>query len=182
MWMQLEKAADVLRAGGVIAYPTETVYGLGCDPDNAAAVQRILSIKTRSVSKGLILLADSLERLVRYTDIPADKACELAKNWPVATTYLVPASHACPHFIRGDHELVAVRVSPHPLVGELCQRLAKPLVSTSANRRGEAPLTDASQVALHLGAEVDFIVTGQGTPDARPSTIRNLITGEIVRP
>ena len=114
----LRQAARAIREGGVVAYPTEAVYGLGCDPLNARAVDRLLAIKQRPMHKGLILLGADLDQLRPFVDLPEETLAPL-KAWPVGTTYLVPASSLVPEWIRGEHAKVAVRVSHHPLAARL---------------------------------------------------------------
>lgn len=181
MWMHLHRAALVLQQGGVVAYPTEAVYGLGCDPLNEAAVQRLLEIKSRPVSKGLILLGADLDQLAPFIELTAKQQQQLAEHWPLATTYLVRASTLTPAWIRGEHDKVAVRVSRHPLATELCRLIDSPIVSTSANHAGEPACRNVFQTTRQLGADLDFIVTGQCDRAARPSTIIDLESGAVLR-
>lgn len=181
MWMHLVQAAAVIRAGGVIGYPTEAVFGLGCDPLNAQAVRRLLAIKQRPVSKGLILLAAELAQLEPYIVLSTTQRHSLQQHWPLATTYLVEASSHTPAWIRGDHSKVAIRVTQHPVARALARQLHGPLVSTSANRAGEAACRNQFQLQRQLGAELDFIVSGQCDLAARPSTIIDLDSGAVLR-
>ncbi len=181
MWMHLHQAARVLQRGGVVAYPTEAVYGLGCDPLNEAAVMHLLGIKSRPVNKGLILLGADLTQLAPFVELSADQQQRLSEYWPLATTYLVRASELTPAWIRGDHDKVAVRVSQHPVASELCRLAGSPIVSTSANRAGDPACRNVFQVTRQLGADLDFIVTGQCDRAARPSTIIDLESGAVLR-
>ena len=181
MWMPLQQAARVVRQGGVIAYPTEAVYGLGCDPLDQHAVMRLLDIKQRPVEKGLILLAADLDQLLPFVELSAADEARLRQPWPLATTYLVPASAHTPGWIRGRFDKVAIRVSRHPLAATLARLAGTPLVSTSANTSGAPACRNAFQVHRQLGPELDFIVTGQCDLAARPSTIIDLETGAVVR-
>jgi L-threonylcarbamoyladenylate synthase len=181
MWMHLHQAARTVRAGGVIAYPTEAVYGLGCDPLNEAAVLRLLAIKGRAASKGLILLGADLDQLRPFICLTDAQDARLRDNWPLATTYLVAASAKTPAWIRGQHDKVAVRVSQHPVAAELARLAGMPLVSTSANRSGEPACRTPLQVMRQLGSDLDFIVTGQCDRAARPSTIIDLESGTVLR-
>lgn len=176
----LRQAARCIRQGGVLAYPTEAVYGLGCDPMDAAAVARVLAIKQRPVHKGLILLAADIEQLAPFVDLGDAELAKLTP-WPVATTYLVPASARVPAWITGDHAKVAVRVSHHPLASRLARLAGTPLVSTSANLSGRPALRNPLQVGRQLGPLLDFIVTGQCDISDRPSTIIDLDSGATVR-
>nr|MDQ2696242.1 Sua5/YciO/YrdC/YwlC family protein [Pseudomonadota bacterium] len=118
---RLRQAARILRQGGVIAYPTEAVYGLGCDPRNRRAVQRLLEIKRRPPAKGLILIAADLAQLEPFIDpLPPDRRRLLDAAWPGPVTWLVPARRA-PVWLRGNHPTLAVRVTAHPLAAALCR-------------------------------------------------------------
>lgn len=181
MWMHLVQAAEVMRAGGVIGYPTEAVFGLGCDPLNAEAVQRLLAIKRRPVGKGLILLAADLDQLQPYVRLTEAQQSALRQHWPLATTYLIAASALTPAWIRGDHDKVAVRVTQHPLARALAQHFTSPLVSTSANRSTAPACRNSLQLQRQLGAELDFIVSGQCDLAAQPSTIIDLESGAVLR-
>jgi L-threonylcarbamoyladenylate synthase len=181
MWMHLHQAARAVRAGGVIAYPTEAVYGLGCDPLNESAVNRLLDIKGRAASKGLILLAANLDQLLPFVALNDEQQARLRQSWPLATTYLVNASNLTPDWIRGQHDKVAVRVCQHPVAAELANLAGMPLVSTSANRSGQPACRTTLQVIRQLGDEVDFVVTGQCDRAARPSTIIDLESGTVLR-
>ena len=176
----LRQAARAIREGGVVAYPTEAVYGLGCDPLNARAVERLLAIKQRPMHKGLILLGADLDQLRPFIDLPEETLAPL-QDWPVGTTYLVPASALVPEWIRGEHAKVAVRVSHHPLAARLAELAGVPLVSTSANLSGRPSLRNPFQVGRQLGGLVDFIVTGQCNITNRPSTIIDLESGATLR-
>ncbi len=115
-WRVLEAAREI-RAGAVIAYPTEAVWGLGCDPWNEAAVDRLLAIKNRSVDKGLILVADNIRQFdFLFEDFPQDWIDRMASTWPGPNTWLVPHQDLLPEWVTGEHDTVALRVSDHPLV------------------------------------------------------------------
>ena len=133
---QIQRTARVVFDGGVIAYPTEAVWGLGCDPWNEAAVDRLLALKNRPVHKGLILVADEIEQFdFLLEDLPEIWQERLATSWPGPNTWLVPHQDRLPEWVTGAHDSVALRVSNHPLVRALC-RLTGPLISTSANPAG----------------------------------------------
>lgn len=171
----------MIRAGGVIAYPTEAVYGLGCQPENQAAVKRILELKNRPIEKGLIIIAASIEQLhpyVSFADVPRYQ--EMLATWPGPVTWLVPVRPGVPEWIRGDNESVAVRVSDHPLAGTLC-RLAGPLVSTSANPAGCSPAKTAIRVRIYFGQSLDYILPGSTGLRSKPTEIRDAVTGKIIR-
>ena len=179
---QVQQAAEVIKQGGVVAYPTEAVYGLGCDPADEDAVMQLLEIKQRPVHKGLILLGADLEQLLPWITLTPQQHAQLSQQWPVGTTYLIEASPRVPTWIRGAHHKVAVRVSAHPVASELARRAGTAVVSTSANLSGRPALRDTLRVQRQLGNWVDFIVVGQCDVTAQPSTIIDLETGQTLRP
>ena len=166
----------------MVAYPTESCYGLGCDPANHGAVHRILQIKRRKKSKGLILIADHIARIRHYVEyIPRERAAEVLESWPGPNTWLLPAKPGVPRWLRGNHQLIAVRVSRHPGVRKLCRSAGMALVSTSANRSGRSILKTAASVYRDFGDAVDCIVQGQIGTATSPSVIRDGLSGETVR-
>ncbi len=176
-------AARIISDGGVIAYPTEAVWGLGCDPWNQVAVERILTIKRRPVDKGLILVAADENQIAPLLDsLNSEQRQLLRDRWPGPVTFLIPDPLGwTPEWIRGQHSSVAVRVSAHPLVHALCEQWGKPLVSTSANRAGQEALRVQDEVAVLLGDEVDMLVSGATGASLSPSTICDLKTGNVLR-
>jgi len=177
----LNRLARAIAAGAVIGYPTDTIWGLGCDPRNPASVARLLQIKQRPVDKGLILLSSRLDYCEPFIRIDPGQHEILQSPLPAPTTWLVEASASCPPWIRGNHPTVAVRVTDHPLLRYLCARLHAPLVSTSANRAGQSTVRSALQLRRQFGDEVDFIVTGFAAGGNRPSEIKSLSSGNILR-
>lgn len=183
---QIQKAVRVIHQGGVIAYPTEAVYGLGCDPFNAEAVLHLLSLKRRPVEKGLILIASDISQLTPFmATLSDDQLQQLQASWPGPVTWLVPARPETPTWLRGHHVSIAVRVTDHPIAAALCRAAGHALVSTSANPAGRHPATTALQVRRYFSdreESVDHIVTGPLGTQAKPTTIRDLATGRTIRP
>lgn len=178
------QASRVLQAGGVIAYATEAVFGLGCDPQNPQAVQRLLRLKQRPADKGLILIAASEAQLHSYLDLSAissDIWQQVRASWPGPVTWLLPAASDVSRLLRGQHDTLAVRVSAHPQVRALCEAFGGALVSTSANRSEQPPAWSVEQVADCFDGELDLILLGQTGGGARPSEIRDGRTGKIIR-
>ncbi len=174
-----------LEHGGVIAYATEAVFGLGCDPDNGQAVAKLLAIKNRPVEKGLILIAASWEQLQPYiavSEIPAECLAKALASWPGPYTWVMPAQPSTPAWLRGQFSSLAVRVSSHTQVHELCQAFGKPLVSTSANLSGLPPCRTAIEVGEQLAGSVDYILPGVVGGALNPSMILDVLTGEVLRP
>ena len=179
-WRVLEAAREI-RAGAVIAYPTEAVWGLGCDPWNEEAVDRLLAIKNRSVDKGLILVADNIRQFdFLFEDFPQDWIDRMASTWPGPNTWLVPHQDLLPEWVTGVHDTVALRVSDHPLVRDLCEAYGKPLVSTSANLSGQPPCRTTAEVLAQFGASFP-VVDGATGGRQNPSEIRDALTGELFR-
>jgi L-threonylcarbamoyladenylate synthase len=179
---QIQHAVEVLKRGGVIAYPTEAVFGLGCDPLNADAVKRILHIKGRDAEKGLILIAADYQQLKPFiTSLDQETEKTLLASWPGPVTWLIPANQSVSQSLRGSHSTLAVRVSDHPLVQELCRAFGGAIVSTSANPAGKEPARTARQVKDYFKDQLDAIVEGQTGGLDKPTEIRDAITGEVIR-
>jgi L-threonylcarbamoyladenylate synthase len=179
---RLRLAVRCLRAGGVIAYPTEAVYGLGCDPRSPNAVHRLLAIKRRPENKGLILIASDFTQLEPFVEpLPDERMRELRATWPGPVTWLLPARSGTPAWLTGRHETLAVRVTAHPLAAALCREAASALVSTSANVSDRPPARSPLRVRLAFGSRLDFILAGPCGGDSRPSTIRDGRTGAVIR-
>lgn len=180
--VQLRAACAALRAGGLIAYPTEGVWGLGCDPQSDAAVTRLLALKRRHWSKGLILVAAEFEQLEPYVQLPSRTAQKRAfATWPGPATWVFPASDYTSMLVSGDRNTVAIRVSAHPVVRELCLAWGGPIVSTSANRAGHEPARSASAVRIQLGSGIAALVPGALGGLDKPTVIRDVISGLILR-
>lgn len=178
----LRRAADIIRAGGVVAYPVEACFGLGCDPRNCAALRRILRIKRRARALGLILIADRISRLAPFVGT-FEVACraEMLASWPGRHTWLLPAAPRVSRWLRGDHATIAVRVTAHRGAAQLCRLARTAVVSTSANRSGRRMLRSAAAVRREFGDEVDFVVDGRIGGAAEPSVIRDAATGAVLR-
>lgn len=178
----LADAVAALRAGGVIAYPTEAVWGLGCDPDDEAALERLLRLKARDPAKGVILVAASIAQFAPWLEgLTAAQRATLEASWPGPSTWLVPDNGRAHALVRGDHDRVALRVSDHPLVIALCEAFGGPVVSTSANRAGEPPAMSADEIRRVFDDALDGVLEGALGGLARPSTIRDLATGQVLR-
>ena len=179
----LNPVMQALAKQHVIAYPTEAVFGLGCDPDSEVAVMRLLALKQRPVEKGLILIAADYAQLTPYIDdsqlSEAQKATMFA-TWPGPVTWVMPAKSMTPRWLTGQFTSLAVRVSAHPQVRELCLAFGKPLVSTSANLSGLAPCRSAQEVLAQFG-ETFPVLHGETSGRQNPSEIRDVMTGVLIR-
>jgi len=179
---QLRLAARTLRAGGLVAYPTEAVYGLGCDPFNERATLRLLAMKGRAMHKGLILIAASHDQLQPLLQPQAESTlAPVLASWPGPHTWILPASARVPVWLTGGSGGIAVRVTAHPLAARLCRAFGGPLVSTSANTSGRPPARTALQARRALGKRVDYFLPGATGGAARPSEIRDARDGRLLR-
>lgn len=179
------QAVDILHHGGVIAYPTEAVYGLGCDPENLSAIKKILELKQRKAEKGLILIASSFDQLENYIN-PLEKNIEekILSSWndqSNAITWLIPAKKGVSEYLKGEFDTLAVRVSHHPIVKELCEKFGGAVVSTSANISTQESARTAEQVKQIFGNKIDFVLEGKTNINAQPSKIRDALTDKVIR-
>jgi L-threonylcarbamoyladenylate synthase len=179
---RLRLARHVIQAGGLIAYPTEAVFGLGCHPLDEDAVLRLLALKQRPIHKGLILIADRIEALHPYLGtIPPTAWRRICKSWPGPTTWVVPAANKTPQWLTGQHTTLAVRVTDHPLAASLCRIAETPLVSTSANLSQHPPAKTPLGVYRRCGPGVDLVLHGNTGGLSRPTVIRNALTETLIR-
>jgi len=175
------RLAAHLRRGGLIAYPTESCYGLGCDPDNRNAVLRILKLKQRPQRKGLILIAAHYHQVARYLQpLTSAEQARLQNEDTQAVTYLIPVKPSCPRWLRGEHDTLAVRLTAHPFAKQLCRSAGSALVSTSANRSGQRPAKTRAECQRLFGKKV-WVLPGRVGKRKQPSTIRAWVGGKIVR-
>lgn len=180
----MTSAEQAFRQGGIIAYPTEAVFGLGCDPDNLQAIEKLLSLKKRSPDKGLILLAANYSQLLPYIDdskIPQDKRFSVLSRWPDGITQLIAKNIRTNKLLTGKFATIAVRVTSQPDVVALCNKLDKPIVSTSANLSGQQPAKTWQEVEQTLAEQIDFIIKGNTLGYTQPSKIIDALTGETIR-
>lgn len=179
-----KNVVDVFIGGGIIAYPTEAVFGLGCDPDNELALNRLLSLKQRPPEKGLILLAGNYAQLLPYIDvskIPQDKLNDILARWPDGITQLVPKSNKLSSLLSGQFDSIAVRITSQPDVVDLCEQTNKPIVSTSANLSGLEPAKTWQTLDSQLTNQIDFIIEGKTLGHTSPSTIIDALTEKVIR-
>ena len=178
----IRKAVTILKQGGIIAYPTEGVYGLGCDPFNEQAVLRLLKLKHRSIDKGLILIASHWEQLENLVEPVADKLLAKAQEtWPGPVTWVLPANKTVPTWISGVHNSIAIRVTRHLIARALCEAYNKPIVSTSANIEGQPVIRNSKEVREQFPQGIDFIVPGKVGDLKSPTMIRDVLTGKVLR-
>lgn len=180
--LNVQEAAGKLRDGQVIAYPTEAVYGLGCDPLNETAVLKLLSLKSRPVSAGLILIGANFAQFDDWVVRPEQELLDRALvTWPGPVTWLFPKSERVPAFISGVHDTIAIRVTAHQPSIDLCEAFGGPLVSTSANPHSAPPARGPDQVEDYFGDRIGGILAGSLGGREQPSEIRDLATGQQIR-
>ena len=169
---QVEKGVSILRNGGVIAYPTDTVYGLGAGIGFPRAIERIYAVKERPLSMPLPLLLDDVFQLTELADsVPPLARLLMEKFWPGGLTLVLPASSSVPDFITAGGKTVAVRIPDHPVPLALIKALGTPIVGTSANLSGQPSALTADEVYSQIGAKIDFVIDGGWCPDGKESTI-----------
>lgn len=174
---RLREAARIIHRGGVVACPTEAVYGLSCDPLNPRAVMHLLQLKQRPVEKGLILVASDIEQLRPFALIDCKGMEPVRDSWPGPITWLLQARPGLPHWINGGRDTVACRVSAHPMISALCHAAGQALVSSSANRAGHPPARSPVQVRLRCPG-ADAILCGKLGKLKQPTPIRDPRTGQ----
>ncbi len=178
----MAEAAKIVKRGGVVAYPTEYCFGLGCDPRNLRGVRRILKIKGRSFTKGLILIAEHMSKLRVYVKyLPEENRNEIFESWPGPFTWLLPAKFSVSRLVRGNSERVAVRITAHSQARALCRAAGMAIISTSANRSSYLPLRSIENVHREFGDQIDGIMAGRVGNGRRPSVIRDGFTGVTFR-
>lgn len=180
--LAIRRAGSVIRAGGVIGYPTEAIWGLGCDPLNIDAVARILVLKERPVTMGFILIAAGIDQLEPWLEpVSREVQARITATWPGPVTWVLPALSWVPDWLHGGRGSLAVRVTAHAQCAKLCRAAGFAIVSTSANRSGHLPARSGVQVRRWFGDELDFILGGATGGLARPSEIRDALSGRPIR-
>ncbi len=179
--LKIRLASRALQQGRLIAYPTEAVYGLGCDPLNKAAVMDLLKIKQRPVHKGLILIASDFSQLQAFIRPTPDMLQRIMPSWPGPITWVIPAQLWVPAYLKGAHQSLAVRVSAHPVVQQLCTHYGGAIVSTSANISNLAPARTAVEVRKQISTDDIFILPNAITQQNNPTAIYNAQDGHCLR-
>lgn len=180
--LHIRRAARIILGGGIVAYPTEAVYGLGCMPDDAEALARIIVLKRRSWHKGLILIAASLEQVSAVAEMPQGPTrMEIEASWPGPITWVLPAKPSLSRLVTGGRSTVAVRVTDHADVQRLCTSIGSALVSTSANLAGRRPARTSLQVRRLLDQHIDYVLPGRVGGRAQPTQIRDAASGRSLR-
>jgi len=179
--LEIKKIHQILVNGGIIAYPTESVFGLGCDPSNKEAILKIMEIKKRTLEMGLVLLTPSFEIVSAWVNMNNEQLKVFTNPSHRPTTYIVPASVSAPNWLAVKNTL-AIRLSNDPFIKNICGILGLPIVSTSANLHGGKPCKSADEVEKLMGSQLDHIVFKPTGPFKNPSTIIDLSSGKTIRP
>lgn len=178
--MPVKRAAEVLLGGGIIAYPTEGVFGLGCLPDDLDAVRRLLAIKQRDAAKGLILIASGIEQLDGWIALP-DGLSIPKPDAMHPVTWIVPPGRRAHPILRGKHQGLAVRITGNPIAAGICDAVDSPITSTSANLSGKTTARNRFVLRRQFAQRVDYLVPGNCGPATGASEIRELTTNKVLR-
>ena len=180
--LRVGKAAQLMRDGGVVAYPTESVYGLGCDPLDPAAVARVMDLKQRNPEAGFIVIGAELADVRPYVDVSDAQLQAMRADWPGPVTWVAPCNRDVPAWLTGGRTTIAVRVTAHPGAAALCRAFGRGILSTSANRSGRPPAKTALQVRLRFDEkQIDYVLPGPTGGADRPTEIRDAATGRVLR-
>jgi L-threonylcarbamoyladenylate synthase len=180
----VDAAAALVRDGGVLAYPTEAVYGLGCDPHDRDAFDRLFALKGRPATQGVLLIAADFDQVAPYINlaaVPSAVLDDVRASWPGPHTWIFPRSDHVPDWVAGAHAGIALRVTAHAPAAALCRALGAPLVSTSANPHGEPPARDVPTLERYFGDRLDGVLEAALGGQERPTTIRDALSGAIIR-
>ena len=178
---QIAEAAALLHAGGVLAYPTEAVFGLGCDPDNHEAFQKIFALKQRPPEQGVLLIASDFSQIAHWIEAPPEAIARAQATWPGAHTWIFPRTNRVPEWVAGGHSGIALRITAHPIAAALCSAFGGPIVSTSANVHGEPPARSAEEIGAMFSTGLDGVLHGETGGLQRPTPIADALTGAIIR-
>jgi L-threonylcarbamoyladenylate synthase len=181
---QLDAAAALVRRGGVLAYPTEAVFGLGCDPHDRVAFERLFALKQRPPTQGVLLIAADFAQVERYIDlaaVPAEVLAQVQASWPGPNTWIFPRSAEVPAWVAGAHAGIALRVTAHAPAAALCRAFGGALVSTSANPHGEPSARSTAMVESYFGTALDGVLDAPLGDQQRPTVIRDALSGAIIR-
>lgn len=178
----IKNAARFIRAGGIVAYPTEAIFGLGCDPFNLTAVWRLILLKQRPIDKGLVLIASDMEQLQPFIKtLDSETEDKVMATWPGPVTWLLPVRALVSPLLRGRHDTIAVRITAHPIATRLCETVGHALVSTSANIADQRPARNVFEVRRRFGDTIDYLLPGRTGGRPQPSEIRDALTDKVIR-
>ncbi|MDC3386473.1 L-threonylcarbamoyladenylate synthase, partial [Gammaproteobacteria bacterium] len=178
---KLSEFIESVKNGAIFAYPTEAVFGLGCDVNNRIAIQKILDIKQRGTSKGLIVISDNIEKVRNLINDDHFKLFVQNSGAAVPTTWLCPASKIVLSEVTGGSNKIAIRITRHEASCNLCKLLDSPIISTSANVTGEKPMTNMEEILDYFGNNIDYVINDRIGESTKPSRILDLITKKVLR-
>lgn len=178
---QIAEAAALLRSGGVLAYPTEAVFGLGCDPDNHAAFEKIFALKQRPPEQGVLLIASDFPQIADWIEAPPEAIARAQATWPGPYTWIFPRTNRVPEWVAGGHSGIALRITAHPVAAALCRAFGGPIVSTSANVHGQPPARSATEVEAMFSEGLEGVLHGETGGLQRPTPIADAVSGVIIR-
>ncbi|WAI03400.1 Sua5/YciO/YrdC/YwlC family protein [Buchnera aphidicola] len=173
----------MLNSENVIAYPTESMFGLGCDPNSEKAVKKLLYLKKRNIEKGFILVASDFNQIKMYineNNLLKKQKEKIFFHWPGPFTFLLPAHPRVPYWLTGKFNTVAVRISAHIDIIKLCNAFGKALISTSANITNMSPCMTREEVLKNFGKDFPLL-NGKIGNEKNPSQIINIINGKLIR-
>lgn len=176
----LETAKQVLDSDGVICYPTEGVWGLGCHPQSQRGFEKLLQIKSRDINKGVILIAATITQLSPYVTIAETLKPQLLELWPGFITCVLPKSADCPSYLSGRFDTIAARVSAYSVICDLCYRVGSALISTSANRSGESPVRSLAEAKQTFNNNVDYYVDAKLGGEQKSSKIIQFVDNQMI--
>ncbi len=176
------RAYQVIQAGGLLIYPTEGVYGIGCDPHNSEAINKLINLKKRNPNKGIILIASDFAMFEAFIKPLSNEILEqISKYKSDPVSWIVPATEHCPGPLTGNRSTLAIRVSSHPFVQSLCKQLGHAITSTSANVSGQNPINNAKELNKAFGFAVDYIVPLPVGSLGKPTPLFDAISGQQLR-
>jgi len=182
MLLNCEQAANHIAAGELVAYPTEAIYGLGCDPRNESAIEQLIGLKDREQDKGLIVVASEWKQLDKLIATPSpEQRARAQESWPGPVTWIMSAHSSCSTLLTGGRPTIAVRISAHPVVRKLCEHCNSAVVSTSANISGQPPLESPEAIAEAFSGKIAGVVQGELGGLKHATSIFDAATGSQLR-
>jgi len=180
---EVARALAVLRRGGIILYPTDTVWGIGADATNEAAVAKIYALKRREDRKGMLILTDRIDNVSKYAQRVPEVAWQLLEVADKPLTLILPDARGVAPNLVPEEGTIGIRVADHPFCKKLIYKLNRPLVSTSANLAGAPAPTTVSEISRQIRGGVDYAVSPavEGHPTRQPSAIVQLGTGGEIK-
>jgi L-threonylcarbamoyladenylate synthase len=180
---EIKKTVKILQQGGVILYPTDTIWGLGCDATNEKAVTRVYEIKKRTDTKAMLILVDDTSKILNYVEEVPEMAWQLVELTTKPLTIIYPKAKNLPYNLVAEDESIGIRVTDEEFSKKLCAQFGKPIVSTSANISGKATPLNFSEISDEIKSAVDYIVKyrQKETFKPKPSSIIKIEKGNVIQ-